>query len=278
MPNSRQAAAAKIGEKADGRAAHRRRLAQQAGHHDAVHQGDARPHRRLRISSSARAFSNCGCGSSHTPITVASALAVAEARAGRRLALDAQRVGPGSLPARRTDQESSSRPRVKRSPEAARPSTTISQASSEPPGVDVGHGAALQPRALEHDGLLRQPVERRALAHAHGDIDGAMAAALGGAVDLLRRLGRRHGASRPGRPRSPFSGNRRRSRRPRWSAGRPAAVRPARARGTRPGRDRVDRGRPAASAPSRRAKATRLSPEARCRRGGAGRHRPPLID
>jgi hypothetical protein len=61
------------------------------------------------------------------------------------------------------------------------------------PRLDVGHRAALEPCALEDDGLLRQPIERRALAHAHGDVDGTMAAALGGAVDLLGRLGRRHG-------------------------------------------------------------------------------------
>jgi len=46
---------------------------------------------------------------------------------------------------------------------------------------------------LEDDGLLRQPVEEGALAHAHPDVDGAMAAPFGGTIDLFRRLGGRHG-------------------------------------------------------------------------------------
>ena len=114
MPNSRQTAAAKIGEKADGGMPHGRRLAQQAGHHHAVHQGDARRARPSAASSSARAFSNCGCGSSHTPITVASALAAPKpAPVGvwpstRRVSVQANRL------VRRTDHESSSRPAVKR--------------------------------------------------------------------------------------------------------------------------------------------------------------------
>ena len=157
---------------------------------------------------------------------------------------------------------------MKRSPEAARPSTTISQASSDAARLDVGHGAALQPRALEDDGLLRQPVERwrpRPRARRHRWRNGRRPWRRGRSS---RPPGSSPRPSRPGRSRSPFSGYRRRSPRPRSSAARPAAVRPARTRGTRPGRDRVDRGRPAASAPSRRSKATRLSPEARCRRGG----------
>src|ERR1700738_952259 len=86
------------------------------------------------LSRSARAFSKCGGGASQTPITVASAFAAPKpaplsvSPAIRSVSVQASR------PARRTDHESSSRPETKRSPEAARPSTTISQASKAPSG------------------------------------------------------------------------------------------------------------------------------------------------
>ena len=113
--------------------------------------------------------------------------------------------------------------------------------------LDLGHGAALQPRALEHDGLLRQPFQGRPLGDAHRDIDGAMAAALGGPVDLLGRLGGGDGrGARPDLDRH-FEG---------IAVGDPARggqmhglrrFAGLRTEGTKPGRDRVDRGRPAAS-------------------------------
>src|ERR1700720_2628803 len=86
------------------------------------------------FSSSARAFSKCGCGASQTPITVASALA-APKPAPLGVSPSIRNVSvQASRPVRRTDHESSSSPETKRSPEAARPSTTISQASKAPPG------------------------------------------------------------------------------------------------------------------------------------------------
>ena len=106
--------------------------------------------------------------------------------------------------------ESSSSPLVKVSPEAARPSTTISQASSEPPGSTSATVRRFSRAPSNTMRLLRQPFQGSPLGDAHRDIDGAMAAALGGPVDLLGRLGGGDGLGPRARPRSPFSGNRRR--------------------------------------------------------------------
>ena len=51
---------------------------------------------------------------------------------------------------------------------------------------DVGGKRALQRRAVEEDGLLRQPVERRAIGDGEGGVDRGVAAAA--PVDALGRL------------------------------------------------------------------------------------------
>src|ERR1700737_1628501 len=191
MPDSRQAASAKIGEKADGGAAHGGRLAEQAGHHHAIHQGYPDAHVVCTLKERARFLKmrlRCVPDTDHG----GEGIGRAKACAVERLAFDPQRVGPGEPTgaAHRPRVEQQARDEAFARSGAAQHDHLAGQQGAV--GLDVGHGAALEPCALEDDGLLRQPVERGALAHAHGDIDGAMAAALGGAVDLLRRLGRRH--------------------------------------------------------------------------------------
>ena len=95
----------------------------------------------------------------------------------------------------RRRQRSSSRPSVKRSPRAARPKASMSPARSDPPAATSSSTRRLQARALEQDGLLRQPFDPGPRADAQRDIHlGAGAVA---AVDLLGRL-RRQQLPRPG--------------------------------------------------------------------------------
>src|SRR3984957_341320 len=192
MPDSRQGASAKIAEKADDRAAHSGRLAQQAGHHHAVHQGHPGAHVACVLEKRARFLE---LRLRHVPDADhrGQRIGRAETCAVGRLALDAQRVGPGepTAAAHRPGVEQQARDESLARGGAAQHHHLAGQQGAA--GLDLGHGAALEPCALEDDGLLRQPVEGGVLAHAHGDVDGAMAAAPGGAVDLLGRLGGRDG-------------------------------------------------------------------------------------
>ena len=204
MPNSRQTAAAKIGEKADGGMPHRRRLAQQAGHHHAVHQSDAGAHVRLRALRAARAPSRTAAAA--RPTRRSPWRAHWPRRSPRRSASGLRRAACRSRPTGWSvapTMNSSSRPAGEGLARGGAAQHDHLAGEQRAAGLDLGHGAALQPRALEHDGLLRQPFQGRPLGDAHRDIDGAMAAALGGPVDLLGRLGGGDGRRPPAPPRSP---------------------------------------------------------------------------
>ena len=135
MPDARQAAAAKSLRKRVVARPHRRRLAQQAGDHHAVHQGHAGPHLvcafeqrarllELRLAARPRRRSRWRA---HWPRRSPRRSASRPRPAARR----SRRAGRSGAPTRRR----AAGPTVKRSPEAARPSTTISQASSDRPAA-----------------------------------------------------------------------------------------------------------------------------------------------
>src|SRR4051812_4125860 len=163
MPNARHAAAAKIAEEARHRHSHRGCLAQQPRDQDAIYQGDARPHLGCAFEQRA-CLLEARLGRVPHADHRGERIGGAEARACRRLAFDPQGVGPdplaGPADGPGVEQEAAGEA-LARGAAAQHHHLAGEQRAAR---RHLRHGPALQASTFEHDGFLRQPVERRGLA------------------------------------------------------------------------------------------------------------------